>query len=110
MLKYFLVSSGAGGLQIIVTWVLIVPLQINLYVLEALDWIGEAFGATAILVGYAPGEPLANLIGIAAGTVVNFVLNNIWTFKKSDDSDTPTSTGDADEPNASRSSATATPR
>ncbi len=63
--SYFLVALGALAIQLLV---------LN--------------GTTALFENALPeaysswGPHLANLLGIAAGTVVNFVLNHLWTFRK----------------------------
>ncbi|MEL6178207.1 MAG: GtrA family protein, partial [Myxococcota bacterium] len=91
MIKYGLVASAAGLVQLIIAWVLAVPLELNQHVLGVLALLGEDVYATiTAIIGNLPGEHLANLIGIVAGAAVNFVVNNAWTFK-------PKITTEADE-------------
>lgn len=83
MFKYVLVASGAGLIQLIIAWVLAVPLELNRHLLALLALPGDGLRDGVIAVtGALPGEHVANLTGIVAGAVVNFVVNNTWTFKK----------------------------
>lgn len=55
LIKFFLVSSIAGVVKIAILWLL--THFFNLYYL------------------------LSNLVGIAVGMILNFSINNLWTFK-----------------------------
>lgn len=58
MLAYFLVALAAGGVQLVAFNALLPLLP---------DWAWRAH--------------VANLVGIALGTIVNFIVNNRWTFR-----------------------------
>ncbi len=56
MAKYHLVAGIAGVVQWAFSWTLSIPLEFNVH--------------------------LANLTGIAAGVLINFLVNHLWTFKR----------------------------
>lgn len=60
LVMYFVVAGVAGLIQVGVMWTLSIPLGIN--------------------------EHLANFVGIGAGVVINFAVNNVWTFRQKPDS------------------------
>jgi len=53
--KYVAVATIAGGVQVGVLWLLSIPLGVH--------------------------ELIANFVGIGAGVGINFVVNNVWTFR-----------------------------
>lgn len=58
LFRYVLVAAIAGVVQVGVLWVLSIPLGIH--------------------------ELIANFVGIGAGVAINFVVNNVWTFRGDD--------------------------
>ena len=57
--KYHLVAGVAGVVQWAISWSLSIPLEFNVH--------------------------LANLTGIGAGVLINFLVNHLWTFKRPTD-------------------------
>jgi dolichol-phosphate mannosyltransferase len=56
--------------------------RLGSYTAVALIALGVQLAVLNALVGFDLLPPLvANLVGIGAGTVVNFVVNNFWTFR-----------------------------
>jgi len=69
LVKYYLVSAIAGGLQFVSAYAVV-------FLVKALLL---APGVPEVPVGW---KLLGALVGIAIGTFVNFFLNYFWTFKK----------------------------
>lgn len=105
LLKYSLVASIAGAVQLAVMWVLSIPLALNQHVVDLLN--ASTLPLQAVI-DLNPGDHLANFIGIASGVAINFLVNNLWTFRQRDD-DAPETTPDTAEGAASAPTASATP-